>query len=1283
MTHQCPKAAELSAFVHGNVDEASADSIADHIEHCPACDATVVGLEREAATVFSRARKTRTENRFEEEPECQRLLAAASQLPDAITLESAPELSTATPPVSLRDYRILEKIGEGGMGAVYKALHTRLDRVVALKALPLERTRDEQSISRFAREMKAVGKLDHPNIVRAMDAGDHEGQHYLAMEFVQGVDLSQLVRSTGQLPIAEACEIIRQAAEGLQHAHEHGLVHRDIKPGNIMLTDHGQVKILDLGLALLSAQAGDAKRELTTTGQIMGTLDYMAPEQGGNTHGVDIRADLYALGATLYKLLTGDAPFAGEKYNSPMQKLMALATEKVPDIRDRRSDVPRDLAVIIERLLAKSPADRFATPAELSEAMLPFCEAVDLPALAARATGRPVPIGPSKPTSASNLSRASAAKRPVPTGRKSIRWYAAVGAGLAGLVLLAVLLTIRTPRGIVEIELADGVDAKNVAIALLRGGEEINIADEAHGWNIRVADGTYDVKLQGTSDDIRLDKQSVTVARDKKAIVRVLIKEVNGASAKGGPEQGSPRIAVTNAAAPGASPVEKLAALHGPWKAGFGKSSLPGIVQRPAKLTGLKGWQMQTRAPYLADEHDTRWSPDGKYLAVCNIGGVRICRIEGERFLVDYFLPDTTGHAGPGAVSADWTPDGKILAVAHQGGVSLWDTDQWRLSKVVPLPEATAPLQTRFSLDGKWLAVSSGSRGRVYLVQTPEGALRRVIQASDPSSPIMIGWNHDSTQVVVGPTQDRKIRVFSTDGTLQVEVAPEYDFYPHLAVSPDGRKLALISNRGLFLCDMEGKQQKKIMLKDGRGGYALGWYPDSRRLLLERDGCQITVFDCADESQQTITMPPPSLEKSRYSFAMHPQEPLGVCVSSDQVYLLRDGNATPLVPTAQKLLCASVTSAPARLIFGTYKDRLRIQAEDGSIESHTLLKHAALRYAASPDGRLVAVGTQGHQMLVCDLATGEPIFESEDGLYDLRWHSSGRWLAWATRGRVRVLSVAEPSRPREFRHPDEATNLDWHPRDGRLLFGCKGGTIGIYNVEEDRIEQTWPAKPNSVPIWSPDGKQIAVGEQSDTVRIISAINGETLREFKTPGQYVSPVFWPLPNRLLVNDRGGAWLLDADTGEQVWQGPGGFGDFYTSGVPNVSTEAQLFTPDRGRLLTKSGVLELASGKKTDFPVGTDCHGLGWAGDRPVRLTIEAGTSWQPGPWLQVNIGEKEQYTVVPLPNGRTAAFDAAGNLVQGTVADIDDYLLCYFERDDGSRRTLRPAEFYEKYLSAAP
>jgi serine/threonine protein kinase len=284
----------------------------------------------------------------------------------------------------LGPYRLLSKIGEGGMGTVYKALHMTLQKVVALKVLADNQSSSRRAIARFRREMTATARFDHPNVIRATDAGHFEGVYFLIMEHIDGVSLSRLIDRCGPLSVANACEIVRQAALGLDHIHRCGAIHRDIKPANVMLTRHGQVKIIDMGLALVSDDA-EAHCNLATSEELVGSFDYMAPEQARDSRAVNLAADLYGLGATLYQLLAGKPPFAGAEFSSPMQKLLAAAGRPAPPVNDGRRDVPAELAAIVARLLAKNPADRFASAAELAAAIAPFSAASDLVQLAALA----------------------------------------------------------------------------------------------------------------------------------------------------------------------------------------------------------------------------------------------------------------------------------------------------------------------------------------------------------------------------------------------------------------------------------------------------------------------------------------------------------------------------------------------------------------------------------------------------------------------------------------------------------------------------------------------------------------------------------------------------------------------------------------------------------------------------------------------------------------------------------------------------------------------------------
>jgi hypothetical protein len=262
----------------------------------------------------------------------------------------------------LGEYELLQPLGEGGMGQVWKARHRRLDKLVAVKLLHIHRQASPLAVERFLREIKALGRLDHPNVVEASDAGEQAGVVYLVMKLVEGTDLARLVRERGPLPVEEACTLVRQAALGLGYLHDLGLVHRDIKPSNLIRTPDGTVKVLDLGLA--SWRGAGPTDELTAAGQVLGTPDFLAPEQIRDAAAVDIRADLYSLGATLFLLLTGKAPFAHRA--GVYDKMEAHEEETPPDVRTLRPEVPVELAGLIARLLAKRPEDRPQTPAEVA-----------------------------------------------------------------------------------------------------------------------------------------------------------------------------------------------------------------------------------------------------------------------------------------------------------------------------------------------------------------------------------------------------------------------------------------------------------------------------------------------------------------------------------------------------------------------------------------------------------------------------------------------------------------------------------------------------------------------------------------------------------------------------------------------------------------------------------------------------------------------------------------------------------------------------------------------------
>jgi serine/threonine-protein kinase len=266
----------------------------------------------------------------------------------------------------LGPYRILNQIGAGGMGQVFLAEHAALRRRVALKVLPGKQALDPANVDRFYREARAAAALDHPNIVHAYDVACDRGTHFLVLEYIDGETLDRTLAARGRLAVGESVGYAVQAAAGLQHAHEKGVAHRDIKPANLLVGRDGIVKILDLGLAQFFEDSG-TKLNRGADG-VMGTTDYVAPEQLIDSASADHRADIYNLGATLYHLLTGRPPFEG----TTAAKMIAHHLSAVTPAHDVCRDVPEELSEIVEKMLAKDPADRYSTAAEVVQALMPF-----------------------------------------------------------------------------------------------------------------------------------------------------------------------------------------------------------------------------------------------------------------------------------------------------------------------------------------------------------------------------------------------------------------------------------------------------------------------------------------------------------------------------------------------------------------------------------------------------------------------------------------------------------------------------------------------------------------------------------------------------------------------------------------------------------------------------------------------------------------------------------------------------------------------------------------------
>ena len=512
-----PSAEDLTAFTLGSLDDERQAIIESHVAACPSCQEraavapgdTLVELLRRVHARAGRAAETfvAVETPVPSVAGNERGPLASVVAPSTPAESDRPEAPDTLPPELVRHerYRVVRLLGAGGMGAVYEAEHLVMQRSVALKVIRRAYTARADALDRFRREVRTAARLSHPNIVTTHDAEDAGETHFLVMEYVEGIDLGRLVQERGPLPVDRACDYVRQAAVGLQYAFEQGMVHRDLKPHNLMLTPDGHVKILDFGLARFASEAASA-RSVTGTGMVLGTVDYIAPEQADSARQADIRSDIYSLGCTLYHLLAGQSPFPT---GTPIQKVMAHVEKKPQPLTELRPDLPEGIMPVLERMIAKNPKDRYQTPAEVALALQPFTVATAVartpksrPRIQATDTGRPVVLK----------------KKPVGDrrGRRFVIATAILAFLVAGLLGVGVY-HIATDNG----ELVIQTDNDDVEVVVRQGGEVVKIIDTKTGKHITLNSGEYELALKEGQEGLRISPDKMTLKRGETVLATI------------------------------------------------------------------------------------------------------------------------------------------------------------------------------------------------------------------------------------------------------------------------------------------------------------------------------------------------------------------------------------------------------------------------------------------------------------------------------------------------------------------------------------------------------------------------------------------------------------------------------------------------------------------------------------------------------------------------------------------------------------------------------------------
>lgn len=1075
----------LTEFGHGRLDPSESSWIEQHLSECQDCcdtlmnlkDDTFTGLVRSltppADQVTSDGSLPESQDAIEPEDSQPAPLIQAELTDGAVTddvdshamtklVQSGEPAGISQLPDELREhprYRIIEQIGQGGMGAVYRAQHRLMNRPVALKLINSQLVRHPQAVERFRREVQTAARLTHPNIVTAFDAEQAGDVHFLVMEFVEGIDLATVVQQRGPLAVEEACDQIRQAAVGLQHAFEKGMVHRDIKPHNLMLSPNGQVRILDFGLAgfatesaILEADSAGGNEgdttplHLTTFGSVMGTPDYIAPEQARDAHSADIRADIYSLGCTLCFLLSGKAPFAA---NSVVDKLKAHVEQDPPALDNLRDDVPSELADIVNRMMAKDPADRFQSPAEVAAALAPFAELDTEPAVAAVET---------------------------PGNRRTL-----ISVCMAAVItLLAGVIFVVTTQGNFEVR----SDIDGVEVTVSKDGKTFRVLDVNSGTSVFwLPSEEFQVKARGdvdvsvSHDNVRVNWMGRQVIRISRASENVLLSDqerLQGTWVAESGQRGGQAI-----------PVEQIPMQ----RAVFDGDKL--TVTMPVDLTDEDG-MTQTGVFQLKTKQDPKQisiQPEGR-----NDEMPGIYQLEGDRLT----LCVNQNRQGPIPTRFESPPGTTIdLIVLRRVGIKVSPTQPTEFTLLKTLDghyRAGSGDPISLSKDGTVLASCGQHDARIW--RLPEGKL--VTQLSRQKASVAnVALSPDGKMAATSELKVKTIFLWELPAGKLVGTLPtDLSSVARLAFSPDGKWLAVSGSGGVDVLDIESN---KAVNQYRAEAYftAFCFTPDGKSLVL---GPNRLIWEIASGKTEHVVSTDAGL--TAVQVTADGKTLAGANGRSNQILLwdLKTGRQlASLVGHEARVWSLQFLPVGQFLISGSEDGSIRIwNWQTGQeVARRNGLKHLANHVLPSPDGRTAVSFGHWYQ-------GAEPDPDKSDWSVHLWQLPESVWPeSSGTAGEIRRFEG----------HTGPVSCVALSPDGSQALTGSgdladkSDKTVRLWDVATGRQLQLFAGHTRAIRsvAFTADGRHALSGSWDGTVRLWELESGKELHRFEDPNVLINSI----------------------------------------------------------------------------------------------------------------------------------------------------------------------------------